>query len=148
MVNAEIEGLYHALLDAWNRGDAAGFAALFVGDGHCIGFDGSEMHGRAEIESTLAGIFRDHQTASYVALVRAVTAPSPNVAILRAHVGMVPPGQSDVKPDANAVQVVVLVRAGHGWGIELLQNTPAAYHGRPGAAAQLTDELRQHLRSR
>jgi uncharacterized protein (TIGR02246 family) len=42
-------GLYRELLHRWNERDAAGFAALFEPDGHCIGFDGSEMHGPREI---------------------------------------------------------------------------------------------------
>jgi uncharacterized protein (TIGR02246 family) len=145
MAPTEIERLYRNLLEAWNRRDAAAFAALFRPDGHSIGFDGSEMHGPAEIESALAGIFAHHPTAAYVALVRDVTFATEEVAILRAHVGMVPAGQTDLEPDVNAVQVVVAARVNGEWRIQLLQNTPAAYHGRPQAGEQLTHELRQQL---
>jgi uncharacterized protein (TIGR02246 family) len=44
----EVSALYHALLDAWNRHDAVGYAALFADDGYVVGFDGSEMKGRHE----------------------------------------------------------------------------------------------------
>jgi uncharacterized protein (TIGR02246 family) len=47
------EQLYWTLLGRWNARDASGFAALFEDEGHTIGFDGSEMHGRSEIERTL-----------------------------------------------------------------------------------------------
>jgi hypothetical protein len=33
-----------------------------------------------------------------------------------------------------------------GWQLASLQNTPAAFHGRPDLADQLTDELRAVLR--
>jgi uncharacterized protein (TIGR02246 family) len=47
---AEVSDLYNALLDAWNGHDAAAYAALFTEDGYVVGFDGSEMNGREEIE--------------------------------------------------------------------------------------------------
>jgi hypothetical protein len=58
------EQLHRVLLERWNKRDSAGFAALFEPEGHSVGFDGSEMHGPAEIESTLEQIFADHETPS------------------------------------------------------------------------------------
>ena len=69
------------------------------------------------------------------------------VALLRAVVGMVPPGQSELNPDVNAVQTVVATRRDDDWRITLLQNTPAQYHGRPEAVAALTAELRALLKN-
>jgi uncharacterized protein (TIGR02246 family) len=139
------EQLYQALLERWNERDAAGMAALFEPEGHSVGFDGSEMHGPAEIESTLAQIFADHETGAYVSKIRDVRSLAPDIAVVRAAVGMVPPGASDIDPDVNAVQVVVSTRRGASWRIALLQNTPAQYHGRPEAAEALTAELRELL---
>jgi uncharacterized protein (TIGR02246 family) len=137
--------LYRALLERWNARDAAGFAALFADAGQCIGFDGSEMHGAVAIESELARIFADHATATYVAKVRDVRSLASDVGLLRAVVGMVPPGQRDLNPDVNAVQILVAVQADDGWRIALLQNTPAQYHGRPEEVEALTAELRELL---
>lgn len=148
MTSATVEPLYRQLLDAWNSRDAAAFAALFTPDGHSIGFDGSEMHGREAIQSALANIFAHHPTARYVPLVREASTIRPDIAILRAHVGMVPPGQQAIKPDVNAVQVVIAVKSDGGWRIRLLQNTPAAYHGRPEAVEQLTKELQAEFEVR
>ena len=67
------------------------------------------------------------------------------VAILRAVVGMVPPGKTDINPAVNAVQSIVAVRENGAWRIALFQNTPAAYHGRPEASEELTTELRGAL---
>ncbi len=142
-----LRALYDSLLDRWNERDAQGFAGLFAPEGSTVGFDGSQMNGRQEIAAELERIFADHQTAKYVARVREVRLLTIDVALLRAVVGMVPPGQSDINPAANAVQSLVAARHGGEWRIALFHNTPAAYHGRPDLSQQLTDELRQALRS-
>jgi uncharacterized protein (TIGR02246 family) len=46
----QITHLYQNLLSCWNKRSAADFAALFAEDGHVVGFDGSELNGRSEIE--------------------------------------------------------------------------------------------------
>jgi len=142
---ASPEDLYRALLERWNLRDAAGFAAVFEEEGHSIGFDGSEMHGPAEIEATLGRIFRDHQTSAYIAKVREARPLTAEIALLRAVVGMVPPGGSDIDPAVNAVQTMLATRPDGVWRISLLQNTPAQYHGRPEAVEALTAELRELL---
>ncbi|HUS15907.1 MAG TPA: SgcJ/EcaC family oxidoreductase [Chloroflexia bacterium] len=140
--------LYAALLDAWNRRDAADLASLFTADGNLIGFDGSAVDGSAAIAAHLAPIFTDHPTGAYVGKVRDVRVLSPDVALLRAVAGMVPPGGVDVNPQVNAIQSLLAVRLDAGWRIALYQNTPAAFHGRPHLQAALTAELRALLPAR
>lgn len=142
---APVAALYRQLLDSWNRRDASAFAALFDDEGQSIGFDGSPMSGRDEIATTLGQIFADHVTARYVARVRGVRLLAPDVGLLRAVVGMVPPGQSDINPAVNAMQTMVAVNRVGEWRIALLQNTPAQFHGRPGMVEALTQELRELL---
>ncbi len=143
--SAGAEDLYRKLHERWNARDAAGFAALFAAEGHVIGFDGSEMHGPDEIASELGRIFADHGTAAYLAKVRDVRLLNDDIAVLRAVVGMVPPGESDLNPHVNAVQTLLATRVDGSWRVTLLQNTPAQYHGRPEAAEALTAELRELL---
>jgi uncharacterized protein (TIGR02246 family) len=135
--------IYTALLAAWNRRDAAAFAGLFTTTGHATGFDGSQMNGPAEIESELGAVFAHHPTSAYVAKVREVRALAPTVLLLRAIVGMVPPGKHSLKPDVNAIQSLVLVAEppATAYRVALLQNTPAAFHGRPHLVAEMTEEL-------
>ncbi len=143
---AEVRALYRQILDAWNQRNAGDMAALFAEDGNVVGFDGSPLNRRAEIESAMRQIFADHLTAAYVGKIREVRFLTPEVAILRAVVGMVPPGQADLNPAVNAIQTLVAARhAGGRWRVELFQNTPAQFHGRPELAQQLTEELRQLL---
>jgi uncharacterized protein (TIGR02246 family) len=139
--------VYQQLLTAWNERRADGFAALFTDDGNAVGFDGSQLDGRPGIAEALGGIFANHPTASYVAKVRDVRAMAPDVTLIRAVVGMVPPGASEINPAVNAIQSVILVDRNGDARIALLHNTPAAFHGRPELAASLTRELTDALRS-
>jgi len=136
----EVRGLYRALLEAWNARDADAFAGLFTPDGTSIGFDGGQATGAGIVE-LLRPIFADHPTAAYLAKVQDIRPLGPDAAILRAIVGMVPPGGQQLNPDVNAVQSIVARRDGDGWRIALLQTTPAQYHGRPDLAEEHTAEL-------
>src|SRR5690349_14643908 len=127
----EVSALYHALLDAWNRHDAVGYAAVFADDGYVVGFDGSEMKGRPAIEEGLGAIFADHETGRYVGKVRAERMIGGDVALLVAVAGLVPAGKSDLNPQLNAIQTLVARREDGGWRILQFQNTPAQFHGRP-----------------
>jgi uncharacterized protein (TIGR02246 family) len=140
-----IEKLYRGLLDAWNRSSAKDFAAPFADDGSMVGFDGSQVDGRAEIEDNIGSIFKDHQVASYVGKVREVRFLTPETAILRAVAGMIPPGKTDLNPERNTIQTLVAVKQGQTWRIAMYHNTPAAWHGRPDDVKALTDELREMI---
>jgi len=140
-----VRALYQQLLESWNRQDAATYAALFESEATVIGFDGSPMYGSGEIEATLRQIFADHVTAAYIGKVRSVRFLSPDIALLHAVVGMVPPGKSDINPAVNALQTLVAVSGDGRWHIAWFQNTPAQFHGRPEASEALSEELRQLL---
>lgn len=133
--------LYTQLLEAWNRRDPGSFAALFAATGSAVGFDGSPMNGRAEIETALRDVFSSHQTASYVAKLREVRPLGADAALLRAVAGMISPKTHELNPAVNAMQSVVFVNERGDIRIALLQNTPAAFHERPDLARQLTEEL-------
>ncbi|HKG25405.1 MAG TPA: SgcJ/EcaC family oxidoreductase [Thermomicrobiales bacterium] len=140
-----VSDLYRHQLNGWNARNAGALGTLYAEDANVVGFDGSQVDGRAEIEAHFRQIFADHQTATYVGKIREVRFLTPDVAVLRAVAGLVPPGKSDLNPDANAVQTLVAVRQDGNWRIAVYQNTPAAFHERPEASQALTDELRQLL---
>jgi uncharacterized protein (TIGR02246 family) len=141
----EVRALYRQILSGWNRRSAEVIAELFDDDGFAIGFDGSELDGRADIAASHRQIFADHQTGAFVGKVRDVRFLTPEVAVLTAVAGMVLPGQSDIEPDRNTVQTLVAVKRDKEWRVAVYQNTPAQYHGREGKANSLTDELRKQL---
>lgn len=141
----QIIAVYQQLLDAWNIQNARGMADLFTKDGEQIGFDGSQVIGQTEIFSHLSPIFEHHETARFVSKVKAVRFLSTDIAILRAIAGMITPGQSDINPNVNTHQTMVVIRAEGTWRIVLFQNTPAQFHGRPELVEQMTAELRELL---
>lgn len=139
-----VQRLYEELLTAWNERDARRYATLFANDGSLIGFDGNQVSA-SQVEEHLAPIFTDHPTASYVWKVQEIRPLGDAVVLLRARVGMVPPGQTDVNPETNAVQSLVAVQRNGMWRIALFHNTPARYDGRPDLADEHTADMRDAL---
>lgn len=140
-----VKDLYRRLLNSWNEQDIEKYASCFTDSGCVIGFDGSQMDSRDEIEAEIGKIFTDHQTANYVSKVQEVKLLSPDIALLRGIAGMIPPGATDINPDANAIQSLVAARNNETehWQIVLFHNTPAQFHGRPELAEALTRELQK-----
>ncbi|TWE08284.1 uncharacterized protein (TIGR02246 family) [Neobacillus bataviensis] len=141
----EVEGIYRQLLEAWNIRSARGMAELFTDNGEMIGFDGSLSVGSEEIFSHLKPIFEHHPTARFISKVKNLHFLSPDIAILRAIAGMLPPGQSDINPNVNTHHTLVAVKIDGDWRIKLFQNTPAQFHGRPELVEHMSNELRELL---
>ena len=137
-----IVSTYTQLLDAWNAQDAAGMAALFAEGGAQVGFDGSEAQGPQTIHQQLAPIFQDHPTKRFVHVIREVKRLTDDVAMLRAHAGMVSRDSLEFDETKNVVQTLVVRKEGGGWRIVLFQNTPARLDGRPEAVAAMSKELK------
>jgi uncharacterized protein (TIGR02246 family) len=138
-----IEGVYRQMTEAWNRHDAAAMAECFTQDAEVVGFDGSLMRGREEIRVTMGQLFNEFPMPAFVVLVRGIRKISVHAGILTASVGTIAPGENDIDPAGNSVNVAVIAAQPDGqWRIESLQSTPAAFHGRPELAQELTDELR------
>jgi len=142
-VSMEVQAIYQQLLDAWNNRHARGMADLFTEDGESIGFDGSQSKGKEEIYSHLKPIFDHHPTARFISKVKDVRFLSADIAILRAIAGMVPPQQTTINPKVNTHHTLVVVKKEEDWRIQLFQNTPAQFHGRPELGEQMTAELSQ-----
>jgi len=138
--------LYRDLLDAWNRRDAAGMAALFTHDGSLVGFDGSQIDGGPKaVESHLTPIFSSHATPAYVGKLREVRELAPKVALVRAVTGMIPEGRRELNAALNTIHTLVAVEGGGTWRAAMFQSTPAAFHGRPDLSHALAEELRTLL---
>jgi uncharacterized protein (TIGR02246 family) len=134
--------LYARLLEAWDKRNARNYALLFASDATLIGFDGSQVNGQLEIGAHVSEVFTHHQTPKYVGIVREVRSIAPDVSLLRANAGLIPPGKDDIDPALNAVQSLIAVRKGGAWRIALFQNTPAQFHMHPERGKALTEELR------
>jgi uncharacterized protein (TIGR02246 family) len=146
--NSATRDLYASMIEAWDKRNARDFALAFNSDGSLVGFDGSQVNGQLEIGAHLTEIFSHHQTPRYVTIVREVRLLANDATLLRANTGLVPNGKDDIDPALNAVQSMIAVQKGGVWKIAMLQNTPAAFHGREDLVKKLTEELRAGLKQK
>ena len=141
----EIKALYQKLIQAWNNRNAQEMADQFTEQGELIGFDGSQVIGRDNIFTHVHPIFANHPTPPFTSVVKDIRQLSAEVVRLRAIVGMIPPGKMELNPQLNAHQTLIAVKENNVWRVELFQNTPAQFHGRPDLVEQMTKELRQAI---
>ena len=139
----EIRNLYHNLLQAWNNNDAEGMANLCAENANMVGFDGSQHDGKENIKEQMQLIFIEHKVNPYVYKIREVRFLNSDAAVLRSVVSMINPEGADIIEKVNAIQSLVAAKHNDKWKIEIFQNTPAAFHGRPELVKQLTEELRE-----
>jgi uncharacterized protein (TIGR02246 family) len=112
-----VRTLYRGYVEAWNRGDAEGMAALFSEDGSAIGVDGSRMDGAYAIARTLRATFADHTPPPYAWKIESIRFLSPDVAVLRAI--------AELDERVPAIHTLVAERLIGDWHIALFQATPA-----------------------
>lgn len=141
----QVAAMYMQLLEQWNKRNAAGMSGLFAANGSLVGFDGSQLNGQKEIYDVLNEIFGNFPTAAYVAIIKEVRMLSADSAMVRSVVGMVPQGGNDINPAVNAIQAMIAIIENGEWRVALLQNTPAAFHGRPEMSELLSADLRAAL---
>ncbi len=140
-IKAEVIELYQKLIHAWNDRNAEEMTELYTETGEQIGFDGSLLTGPNEISTHLGEIFAKHPTPPFTSKVKDVRLLGEESAVLRAIAGIVPPGKTELDPELNAHQTLTAVKIDHQWKVELFQNTPAQYHGRPDLVEEMTEEL-------
>ncbi|HWM20188.1 MAG TPA: SgcJ/EcaC family oxidoreductase [Ilumatobacteraceae bacterium] len=111
------------MIEAWNRGDAAGFAHACTDTTDFIAFEGTHLVGREGIiafhqplfDSVLAGS-RLHGDVRFVRLLGA------DWAIIHAYVDVVLPGHVRPSPGRTSMQLFVVHRELGEWRIEAVQN--------------------------
>lgn len=135
--------LYESLIAAWNNRNAKRMADLFTEEGEMIGFDGSIAIGSSEIFSHLEPIFDQHPTPPFVHKVKGLRKLNADTVIVRAIAGMVPHEENEPDPNLNTHHTLVASNKNDTWCIELFQNTPAQFHGRPEEVTKMTDELKE-----
>jgi uncharacterized protein (TIGR02246 family) len=124
--------LGQALQDAWNRGDAAGYASLFADDADFVAWNGSYGRGRQAIEDGHRLLFAGPLAGSRMVLVDedAESAPPgslrfvrPDVAIMVISGVVTLAGQSASGPDHQSVQTFVLTKNVNRWRVAAFHNT-------------------------
>ncbi len=121
---AAVRDLYLRLMDGWNRGSGASFAAAFVEDGDLVAFDGTHFEGREEIAPFHQDLFdRWMKGTRLVGKVKDVRFLSPDIALMHAVGGTVMHGKSEPSPERDSIQTLVAIRQDGEWRLAAFQNT-------------------------
>ena len=127
-----IHQLGQALKDAWNRGDAAGYASLFTDNADFVAWNGTHGRGRQAIEDGHRRLFDGPFAGSRMVLVddHAESGPpqslrfvGPDVAIMVTSGAVTLASQSATGPDHQSVQTFVLIKNGNRWQVTAFHNT-------------------------
>ena len=121
---AAVRGLYQQLMDGWNRGSGADFAAAFAADGDLVAFDGTHFEGGEEIAPFHQELFDKWMKGSrLVGRVKDLRFLGPDVALMHAVGGTVMGGKSEPSPERDSIQTLIAVRQDGEWRLAALQNT-------------------------
>jgi uncharacterized protein (TIGR02246 family) len=118
-----IKDLITHMIETWNRGSAAEFAAPFADDADFIAFEGTHLKGRAEIirfhqplfDTTLKGT----RLEGGVIFVRFL---GPALALMHAWATTTLPGQTNASSSRDSMQLFVLTRREDQWSCEAMMN--------------------------
>jgi uncharacterized protein (TIGR02246 family) len=120
---AAIRAFHENMIDAWNAGDAAAFAAPFTETADFIAFEGTHLSGRGEIVEFHQPLFdtqlKGTRLEGNVKFVRFLT---PDLAVMHARCGVFPAGRDRTIASRESMQLYVAVRNRGGWGIEAMLN--------------------------
>ena len=143
---AAVRALYQELMDGWNQGSGAAFAAVFTEDGDLVAFDGTHFKGRQEIAPFHQHLFDKWLKGSrLVGQVKDARFLSPDVALMHAVGGTVMRGKSEPSPERDSIQTLVATRQeGDQWHLAAFQNTrlhPMDSSAGPFLVWTLSDQL-------
>ncbi|MCX5199504.1 SgcJ/EcaC family oxidoreductase [Streptomyces sp. NBC_00249] len=113
------------LVSAWSRNDADGVADQFTEDGILILPGDVFKRGREEVRSFMAaayaGPFKGTGVTGTPVDVRLV---GDEVALVRTHGGILPPGESEIAPELAVRSTWLLVKRDGDWKLAGYQNSP------------------------
>jgi uncharacterized protein (TIGR02246 family) len=124
--------LGQALQDAWNRGDAAGYASLFTDDADFVAWTGAYGQGRQAIEDGHRPLFDGPLAGSRMVLLKDDAAPArpaslrfirPDAAVMVTSGAVTLAGQDATGPDHESLQTFVLVKNDGRWRVTAFHNT-------------------------
>lgn len=128
---AAVRGLYRQLMDGWNQGSGAAFAAAFTDDGDLVAFDGTHLKGRQQIAEVQQRLFdRFLKGTRLVGDVEHVRFLDSDTAVLHAVGNTIMRRKTRPSPARTSIQTLVAVRQGSQWRLAAFQNTRIRPMGR------------------
>lgn len=121
---AALKSIPHAMIEAWNRGDAKAFAAPFAKDAMFVAFEGTELDGRDAIVAFHQPLFDTALKGTRLTggEVRFVRFLGPDTAVMHARCGVVLAGQHRPAASRESMQLFVCTRRGGEWRVAAVMN--------------------------
>jgi uncharacterized protein (TIGR02246 family) len=118
-----IKEMHSRMIESWNKGSGAGFAAPFAADADFIAFEGSRLKGRAQIAEF-------HQTLFDTSLkgtrleggVHFVRFLNPVLAVMHAWATTTLPGQINASSSRDSMQLFVATKHDDSWQFDSMLN--------------------------
>lgn len=121
---AAIHAVPERIVRAWARNDANAVAAVFTRDTDFVVGDGTFLRSRAELRRYLAAGFDGFLSGARVtAPVASVRCLSRDVGVVHTLGGILLPGEQEVPPERQGIQVFVVTKHGGQWLVDVYQNT-------------------------
>jgi uncharacterized protein (TIGR02246 family) len=122
MIECSVDAIHRQMIEAWNAGDAAAFAAPFVVDADFVAFEGTHLHGHDEIlafhRQLFATVLRGSRLTGEVKFVRRI---GPGLAVIHSTVQVILPGGTSPSPSRDSMQfTVVREELGQWRGVSLM----------------------------
>jgi uncharacterized protein (TIGR02246 family) len=118
-----IRAIHQRMIDAWNAGDGAAFAAPFTDDADFVAFEGTHLKGRQEIALFHQRIFDTVVKGSRLeGEVKFVRLLSPMLAVMHSVVRVTLRGQTEASPSRDSMQLTVVTKRDADWRGEGLMN--------------------------
>jgi uncharacterized protein (TIGR02246 family) len=119
-----IRAIHQRMIDAWNTGNGAAFAAPFTEDADFVAFEGTHLIGRQEITSFHQRMFDTVVKGSRLegGEVNFVHFLGPALAVMHSVVRVTLPGQTKPSPSRDSMQLAVVRKRNGDWHCEALMN--------------------------
>jgi uncharacterized protein (TIGR02246 family) len=118
-----IRAIPQRMIDAWNKGSGAGFAAPFTEDADFVAFEGTHLKGRQEIASFHQQIFDTVVKGSRLeGGAKFVSFLNPQLAVMHSIALVTLPGQKGPSPSRDSMQLFVVAKRDGEWRAEAVLN--------------------------
>jgi uncharacterized protein (TIGR02246 family) len=111
-----LKEMHERMIEAWNRGSAAGFAAPFAPDADFIAYEGTQLKGRTQFETTL-------QNTTMEGGVHFIRFLRPDFAVIHAWSTSSLPNERNASSSRDSLQLFIATKHGGYWQFDAMQNS-------------------------
>jgi uncharacterized protein (TIGR02246 family) len=120
----KLREMHAGMIEAWNRGDAAGFAAPFAPDADFIVFDGTQLRGRSQIAQFHQMLFDTSlQNTTLEGGVHFIRFLRPDFAVIHSWSTSSLPNERNASSSRDSLQLFIATKHGGYWQFDAMQNS-------------------------